>query len=181
MSPEAKSIGAERAGHPCMKRSRGHRFALLAACCAVAALIFAPVLTRDLILFNHSPSVPTGFYVRTESPLALGMLATVRALDVAPQMARERGYDGEDDRFIKRVAALAGQTVCSDGKSVTIDGRVVAAVYHAEGRSAPQAWIGCRILRTDEILLLGDTPDSFDGRYWGPISVRLIEGAWRPL
>ncbi|HYD73362.1 MAG TPA: S26 family signal peptidase, partial [Candidatus Binatia bacterium] len=153
----------------------------LAACCAVAALLFAPVLTRDLILFNHSPSVPTGFYVRTERPLTVGMLATVRALDVAPDMARERGYDGEGDRFIKRVAALGGQAVCGDGESISIDGRAVAVVYRPEGRSPPQGWVGCRTLSDDEILLLGDSPDSFDGRYWGPINVRLIEGAWRPL
>ncbi|MBY0565718.1 MAG: S26 family signal peptidase [Hyphomonadaceae bacterium] len=41
-------------------------------------------------------------------------------------------------------------------------------------------WTGCRTLR-DEVFLLGDTPDSFDGRYWGPTSVELIEGAWRAI
>jgi type IV secretory pathway protease TraF len=158
-----------------------HCFALLAACCAIVALLLAPMLTRDLILFNHSPSVPTGFYVQTERPLALGMLVTVRALDVAPEMARQRHYDGEGDRFIKRVAALGGQTVCGDGERISIDGRAVTVVYRAEGRPALQGWVGCRTLGDDEILLLGDSPDSFDGRYWGPINIRLIEGHWRPL
>lgn len=164
-----------------MKRFNQHRFALLAACCAVTVLLLAPFLTRDLILFNHSPSVPGGFYIRTGQPLERGMLATVRALDVAPEMAHERGYDGEDDRFIKRIAALGGQTVCGDGETVSVDGRVAATVYRAEGRAAPSGWVGCRTLSADEILLLGDSADSFDGRYWGPVSVRVIEGVWRPL
>jgi type IV secretory pathway protease TraF len=36
-------------------------------------------------------------------------------------------------------------------------------------------------LAANEVLLLGDTADSFDGRYWGPVSVDLIEGVWRKL
>ena len=48
------------------------------------------------------------------------------------------------------------------------------------GRALP-SWSGCATLSGDQILLQGDTADSFDGRYWGPISRRLIEGVWRPL
>jgi len=164
-----------------MKRLRRHRFALLGAVCAVAALAFASVLNRDLILFNHSPSIPVGFYVRAEGPIEPGALATVRASDVAPDEAQRRSYADAGDRFIKRVAAVGGQTVCGDGESVSVDGRVAASVYQSSGRTAPRGWVGCRTLRANEVLLLGESPDSFDGRYWGPISTGLIEGIWRPL
>jgi type IV secretory pathway protease TraF len=69
--------------------------------------------------------------------------------------------------------------VCSDGRMLSVDGVPVAAVQNRAG--APQGWVGCRILASSEILLLGDTADSFDGRYWGPIPDNLIEGVWRPL
>jgi type IV secretory pathway protease TraF len=107
------------------------------------------------------------------------MFVTVRARDVAPIEAAAHRYDDEGDRFIKRLAATAGQHVCSDGRSLSVDGVQVAIVRNRPG--APQGWVGCRTLATSEILLLGDSADSFDGRYWGPICDDLIEGVWRPL
>ena len=160
-----------------MKRAR---VALITGAVAVAALGCASVVSADVLLFNHSPSIPPGFYIRSGGAIAIGSVVTVRARDVAPQAAHARGFDGDDDRFIKRVAAVGGQQVCGDGDVLTIDGRQVARRY-AQGRSAPQIWSGCRTLRADEVLLLGDSTDSFDGRYWGPVSVHLVTGVWRPL
>ncbi|MGE0294633.1 MAG: S26 family signal peptidase [Hyphomonadaceae bacterium] len=37
---------------------------------------------------------------------------------------------------------------------------------------------GCRTLEADEVFLLGDTADSFDGRYWGPTRLQSISGVW---
>lgn len=165
-----------------MKRLRHHRFVLVAAGCAVAALALASTMRRqDLLLFNHSPSIPVGFYVRVDGPVEPGTFATVRALDVAPDEARRRAYDGVGDRFIKRVAVVSGQSVCGDGERLSVDGQIAASVYQGGDRFAPHGWVGCRTLGAGEVLLLGDSPDSFDGRYWGPISTRLIEGIWRPL
>lgn len=134
---------------------------------------------QDVVLFNHSPSVPVGFYVRESGDPARGMFVTVRARDVAPLEAAAHHYDDEGDRFIKRLAATAGQHVCSDGHTLSVDGVEVASVQNRVG--APQGWVGCRTLASSEILLLGDSTDSFDGRYWGPIRSDLIEGVWRPL
>lgn len=107
------------------------------------------------------------------------MFVTVRAREVAPIEAAARHYDDDGDRFIKRLAAMAGQKVCSDGRWLSVDGAQIAMVQNRDG--APQSWVGCRTLAHSEILLLGDSADSFDGRYWGPISEDLIEGVWRPL
>jgi type IV secretory pathway protease TraF len=147
---------------------------------ALAVLAFASGGARqDVVLFNHSPSVPVGFYVRDSRDLALGMFVTVRARDVAPAEAAAHGYDDEGDRFIKRLAAATGQEVCSDGRVLSVDGAQATIVRYGAG--VPQGWIGCRTLGPSEILLLGDSMDSFDGRYWGPIRSDLIEGVWRPL
>jgi type IV secretory pathway protease TraF len=150
------------------------------AVAALAALVFvSDRASQDVVLFNHSPSVPVGFYVRDSRDLASGMFVTVRARDVAPVEAAAHRYDDERDRFIKRLAAVAGQHVCSDGRMLNVDGVEVAMVQNRAG--APQGWVGCRTLSTSEILLLGDSTDSFDGRYWGPVSASLVEGVWRPL
>lgn len=161
-----------------MVRSKTYPFLIGGAGLALAALVLSGA-QADVVLFNHSPSVPVGFYIRESGDPARGMFVTVRARDVAPIEAAAHHYDDEGDRFIKRLAAAAGQHVCSDGRMLSVDGVTVAAVQNRPG--APQGWVGCRTLAPSEILLLGDSPDSFDGRYWGPIAVDLIEGVWRPL
>jgi type IV secretory pathway protease TraF len=141
-----------------------------------AAALAAP---RDLILYNPSPSVPQGLYVRIDAPVSVGAFVTVRARDVAPEEARRRGFEDASDRFIKRVAAAAGQRVCGDGEHLRVDGVVVA--HRHEHARMPLAWNGCRVLADNEVLLLGESADSFDGRYWGAAPVDLIEGVWRKL
>lgn len=171
---------------------RRYRFVLLLAASSVTALVWAALAApRDILLYNHSPSVPEGFYVRASAPVTIGAFVTVRASSVAPEEARRRHFTGPSDRFIKRVAAVGGERACGDGRSVIVgDDAVVVTVLEASEQHGPHpdhsqralvGWRGCRILDADEVLLLGDTRDSFDGRYWGPINVRLIEGVWRKL
>lgn len=162
-----------------MKSLDRPRLWLLAASGAIAALLAAAVSQRDVILFNHSPSMPVGFYLRTGEPVTRGVVVTVRARDVASEEAQRRGFAEPGDRFIKRVAAAAGDEVCGDGERVTINGAVAAERYASTAHTL--GWRGCRILAEGEVLLLGESADSFDGRYWGPTRVEWIEGVWRQL
>lgn len=156
---------------------------LLAGAAAGAALIaFALPAASDRLLYNHTPSVPVGFYIRTHAPIDRGTFVTVRAADVAPAAARARDFEGPRDRFIKRVAAVAGDRVCAEGDALTInDGFAIPRRVHDSAGAPLRAWDGCRALLEHEVLLLGDAEQSFDGRYWGPIDRNLIEGVWRPL
>lgn len=150
---------------------------LVAAC---AALLTAHA--RPVMIYNPSQSVPSGFYRRRSEPPQRGDFVTVAAFEVAPEYAALRGYADRSDRFLKLVAATEGQLVCAEGETITIDGSDVATRTErdAEGRTLPR-WDGCRRLRAGELFLLGDTVDSFDGRYWGPVTMSLIEGVWTPI
>ncbi len=64
------------------------------------------------------------------------MSVTVRARNVAPIEAAAHHYNDEGDRFIKRLAAIAGQHVCSDGRMLSVDGVQVAAVQDRARRTA---------------------------------------------
>lgn len=159
-----------------------HRIGILfVGLAASSALGLATIIDNDVALLNHSPSMPVGIYLRSSDPIVHGAIVTVRARDVAPDLAHERGFDGDGDRFIKRVRAAGGQSICSDGSRLEVDGRVVVEFARDEASRALPFWVGCRTLSADEVLLLGDSADSFDGRYWGPVSSDLIEGVWRPL
>jgi conjugative transfer signal peptidase TraF len=126
--------------------------------------------------------MPMGFYLRTSSAVARSAIVTVRAADVAPVEARARHFDGPRDRFIKNVAAVGGDMVCASASTVTINGKQVAIRSTSDSAGRPlQNWQGCHRLRADELFLLGDTPDSFDSRYWGAVHSSQIEGVWRRL
>ena len=159
-----------------------HAIIVLAASAGVAILTFAPAQQQDWLIYNPSDSVPAGFYVRSHRPIERGALVTVRAASVAPAYATVRHFTDPGDRFIKRVAAVAGDEVCAEGSRLSLNGVVVARRLERDsaGRALP-TWAGCRILGADELLLLGDTPDSFDGRYWGPVSTQMISGVWRSI
>lgn len=152
---------------------------------AIVALGVATALQAHLpplLLYNPSPSVPVGFYWRGAGKPRIGDLVSVPAALAAPVYAVERGFADRTDRFIKRIVATSGQVVCAKGDRVSIDGgRVVNRLSHDKmGRILP-TWSGCRTLATDDVFLLGDTADSFDSRYWGPVSLRVVDGPWRPL
>ena len=156
---------------------------LLAAALIVAGFsVITAWRAQRVLIYNPSESVPSGFYLRSDVPLAIGSFVTVAAIDVAPEYTALRGYDDRSDFFLKRVTATAGQQVCANDQVVSIDGVQVALrnTHDDQGRVLP-TWEGCRTLAAGEVFLLGDTEDSFDGRYWGPTPVSLIEAAWRPL
>jgi conjugative transfer signal peptidase TraF len=137
-----------------------------------------------LIVYNATASAPVGFY-RVRPPVLLrhGDLVLAHAPDSVRHLAAERGYLPATVPLVKRIAALEGDTVCVINHAVTIDGRHAANQLVADrlGRPLP-AWAGCRTLQLGDVFLLMEgVPDSFDGRYFGPISTRAIIGKLVPL
>lgn len=157
-------------------------FTLLLVCAAAITLIAAAQANaRDWILYNATPSVPRGWYVRTQDRIEAGAMVTVRAGDVAPSYAASRDFADRGDRFIKRVVAIAGTRVCADAETVVVGPETFPrARYDSNGRELP-TWEGCQVLEDGDVFLLGDTPDSFDSRYFGVVRENQIEGVWKPL
>lgn len=135
------------------------------------------------LLFNTTASAPIGFYLLTPGRYAKGQLAAVMPpAALATWMAR-RGYLPANVPLLKEVAAVGGQHICGLGDTLSIDGQTVARVQARDrlGRSLP-IYRGCRQLADVEVFLLNrHAPDSFDGRYFGPVSARQVIGGARPL
>lgn len=165
---------------PCQSRLPHH--ALTAGALALAGLALAGFWRLDVVLHNATPSMPVGFYLRASGPLARGSIVTVRAVDVVPGYAAERNFTDPGDRFLKRVVGAAGDVVCASGAQITLNGVLVGARKNRDsaGRVLP-TWEGCITLDGVQVFLLGDTADSFDGRYWGPTPIDRIEGVWRKV
>jgi len=152
-------------------------FLTFALCLGIGFVAVSTV--SDVVIYNASPSMPQGIYVRMHSPVVRQSIVTVRARDVALNYATARRFTEANDRFLKRVAALDGDVVCAFGPLVTINHQLTLQRRTLDdvGRTLP-AWSGCRRL-DNQVFLVGDTADSFDGRYWGPVTSELIEGVWR--
>jgi len=151
-----------------------------------AALVVAS--TADIwplrLVYNASASVPMGFYTVGEiDDPAVGDLVVARLPVHAAELLVERGYLAPDVPVLKHVAARAGQRVCRAVDAVTIDDRAVATALDVdgEGRLLPR-WSGCGVLGPGEVFLLNAAaPASFDGRYFGPVSIASIIGKLTPL
>ncbi|MDQ8029378.1 MAG: S26 family signal peptidase [Brevundimonas sp.] len=134
-----------------------------------------------LALINESPSVPRGVYVRVVGA------APVRGDTVAlAQPPGSRVYLGGlgmpgEVRLLKRVAGSASDEACRIGDRLQVGGRTVTVLRtDRRGVNLPQ-WSGCRRLEAGEVFLLGDTPGSFDSRYFGPVRVTDLDGVFREI
>lgn len=129
-------------------------------------------------LINESPSLPRGLYVRRlGAEPRRGEIVALPQPAVAQPYLRGLGMPSEV-LLIKRVGAVQGDEVCASGGRVTTPGRVVA-VGRRDGRGVRlPVWRGCRRLARDELFLLGDTPSSFDSRYFGPVRRADVAGVY---
>ena len=161
--------------------------------CGLAALAWASfVHPLPRLTYNPSDSVAVGWYRvdlldhRADSlppALPVGSIVLTRLPPDATTLAARRGYLPARILLLKRVGAIAPQTVCVAGGVLSIDGVPSAAVLSADrwGRPLP-SWPQCRQLRPGELFLLSVTnPASFDSRYFGPVSAAAVIGVARPV
>jgi len=134
-----------------------------------------------LFLINETRSAPRGLYLRSADPQPrLGRRVTIAQPPSTRSYLAGLGVPAEM-RLLKRVAAIAGERVCVEA-GVLRTPREAARILPRDRRGALlPAWRGCRPLAADEVLLLGDSPESFDGRYFGPVRRDRIEAAYREV
>jgi conjugative transfer signal peptidase TraF len=167
------------------RRRRRQRPAVLAlAGLGVAILSLTPTeRTVPWLVWNVSASAPVGLYRMTDAPAERGALVLVRPPDDVVALAAERGYLPDGVPLIKRVAGVAGDHVCAVGWAVVLHTQTVVRRREtdAAGRPLP-LWTGRRRLADGEVfLLMAETPDSFDSRYFGPAPLASVMGRLVPL
>ena len=136
------------------------------------------------LLWNASASIPIGLYtVRRALPLRVGELVVIAPPQPLAQFFASRRYLPLGVPLVKHVLALSGQTVCRDGRTITVDGVAVGeALEHDRFGSALPGWQGCLALTPGEIFVMNTVPpDSLDGRYFGPLPLTTIVGRADPL
>lgn len=144
------------------------------------------------LIWNASASTPIGFYtIDTDGPFEATDLVAVAVREPLATFLAERGYLPKGVPLLKRVLAVARQTVCRVGLTITVDGVEVGAALGTEvgaalerdraGRDLP-VWQGCRIVGPGEVFLMNSqVRDSLDGRYFGLTSIDQVLGRAVPL
>ncbi len=129
------------------------------------------------LIYNASASAPFGFYWIDHEAISRGGYVYVRVPERVRNLIIQRGYLPPDVPLLKRVAGLNGDRICRQDDEISVNGLVVAIAKRrdGQGREMPD-WHGCHILTEQTVFLLQDHPQSFDGRYFGPVDRRLIIG-----
>jgi conjugative transfer signal peptidase TraF len=157
---------------------------LLACAVAAATLATLAMPVSRYAVWNATASVPTGLYaIRGKASLHVGERVAIEPPLPLRRLLAERGYLPTGVPLIKRIAAVSGQRVCRFGHGVTIDGAFVGVARARDrlGRPLP-VWFGCQTLRSGELFVMNPAaPDSFDGRYFGPLRLDTVIGRATPV
>lgn len=126
-----------------------------------------PSLDRTIFL-NRTRSMPMGLYVKIDkNKYDVG--------DIVIFKHKER-----NDILIKYVAAISPNQFCIDADAALwVEGKPVAQINIEKYPQVSSEQSKCQQLQPDEILVLGEHPDSFDSRYFGPIKIdQVIAEVW---
>lgn len=129
------------------------------------------------LLYSGSASAPIGFYWLDNKPSKLGDFVALQVPERLRELVEDRGYLPPDVPLIKQIAGGPGDEICRIGLEIRINGATIAMAQSVDGsgREMP-VWSGCHVLPEGSVFLLQDHPQSFDGRYFGPVGRRLIIG-----
>ena len=143
----------------------------------VSLIALSSKASTPRIVWNASPSVPTGFYLIKQRQPRRGDLALVQLSPKHVELAHRRGYLATAVYLLKPIVAIPGDRTCRLGTVVLVRQRIVAVarVSDASGRLLP-AWSGCVVLRQHAVFLLARSMHSFDGRYFGPTAGDRVVG-----
>ena len=135
-------------------------------------------------IWNASESVPIGLYrLQPINRLTVTELVAIRPPEPLGTFLDLNGFLPIGVPMLKRILALPGQTVCRTGLTVAVDDIEMGQARERDGRGRPlPVWKGCRVLSGDEIFVMnGQSADSFDGRYFGPIPSSAVIGEAIPV
>lgn len=143
----------------------------------------ASVSSHSLIL-NYTASTPLGIYQRV--PIHTwrhGMMVVITPSPSDKALFAARGWLMKNGVLIKPIGALPGDQVCIHNDTVTINGKEAGPVFAMDSHGLPLPVIrGCFVLPRGTVFPFSTySAHSFDGRYFGAISMAQVLGEARPV
>lgn len=158
----------------------------------IGLFVLSIVAKSSGIYINTTPSLPLGFYKIVDESIQKGAhVAFCPPQTEVFDHALARGYIGRGNcpggysLLLKRVLAMAGDTVSIDQAGIVVNGGHLpnSAQLKADANHQPLPQYRCEgVLNDAEYLLLSDAhPQSFDARYFGPINHNQIKHVVQPF
>lgn len=159
---------------------------------SISLFVLSIVLLFGGFYINTTPSLPIGLYRIVDEPISKGaFVAFCPPQREVFEWAVARGYINSGDcpggtgQLLKRVHAVAGDTVLIDETGITVNCQWLQnstpLSTDANGAALPQYRFNA-VLGESEYLLLSDlNPHSFDARYFGVIDHAQIVHVVRPI
>ena len=140
---------------------------------------------------NRTDSLPRGLYVETGDALDYGVLAAECLPRRWAELGARRGWLSKGTcpngtmPVLKQVVAMPGDTVDIQNSHVAVNGKslsnTVSLFLDSQGREIPRVPRGTYTLTATQVLLLGTSQTSWDGRYTGPAEITDIISTQRPV
>lgn len=141
-------------------------------------IVIGIIYFRNNYVINISPSIPMGIYkkIKIEENLKVGDLVLIDIPKDIREYMTERGYINDNIHYlIKRIGATSKDKVEIIDNKLYINNRIVRKIPLKDS-------IGRQLIpaqkvqpKENEFFLLGDTNNSFDGRYYGIINKKFIK------
>ncbi len=133
--------------------------------------------TTPRLVWNASASVPPGLYWIAPGPVRRGDVVLIRLPPRIADIADRRGYLSKSAYLIKFIIGVTGDRVCRFEGRVFVNGAVRARAFSRDRRHRHMpVWHGCYRLASSQVFVLAEDPDSFDSRYFGPLSHQHVIG-----
>ena len=137
------------------------------------------------MIFNYTHSEPYGFYVlnvHKADEYRRGMTVIFPVPKPFETMVFGRDWINRGTPLMKQIWGLPGDTVCITDTQATVNGKYLGPVsrFDSMGRELP-ILRGCFTIPAGYFFPAGNyIPNSFDGRYIGPVPLTDIQAEARP-
>lgn len=139
-----------------------------------------------IFIWNDTYSVPKGLYLIVPmGEIERGDYVLFEGTESIRNLAIKREWIKEHTLFLKKVGALYGDTFTVDPKTnmFYVNNLYIGMVSEkdSQGRELPRRIHGREIVKPDYFLPVGDSPRSFDGRYFGAQPISTIKHKVIPI
>lgn len=146
-----------------MAKRTGSKFGWLIFAIGVLGFITSTEISGKIFFINRTESMPRGIYLKqAQTKLKSGDIIVFY-------------FDEFKSNLVKYVVGVAPSEFCIDQEAILwLDSFPVAQLNIEKYPSKKPDQSQCQRLATDEILVIGEHPDSYDSRYFGPIKLERI-------
>lgn len=145
-------------------------------------ITFFPRIPPPLILNIVSDSLTKGIYFFHKKAVPPYTYGDVILFQVDEKIKRHlvKFFPSPPTRLLKIIIALGGDTVCRKNDELVISRKNNVVQYNLDiAYLSPNLPSGCSVLSPGQIYVGGESPRSFDSRYFGAVQISNVIGIYK--